>query len=221
MWRQLKLARVFGPTSGAFTKIELLVIVCVMAIMAALLLPALSRAKAKRAPINCSARLRQIGLAFRAWASDHSERFPMHVSVTNGGTMEIVDSGTVIPQFQIISNELSTPKILRCPEEGSRGYATNFANLQENNISYFVGLDAIEGRPSSLLSGDRNLTNRVTSGRPLVSLTTNGSLGWTKELHSRKGYLCFADGSVNLFRNGNLDATIQSLGMGTNRLALP
>src|SRR5205085_8808294 len=98
-----------------------------IALLAAIFLPALAKSKARSSRLGCTNCLKQIGLAFRSWSLDNNDQFPMRVSVTNGGTMELVASGVVYPHFQVMSNELSTPKILLCPNDEKRSYATNFA----------------------------------------------------------------------------------------------
>jgi prepilin-type N-terminal cleavage/methylation domain-containing protein len=60
----------------AFSLIELLIAVAIIALLASLLLPALARAKDRARQVACLANLRQIGLAFRLYLSDHEERFP-------------------------------------------------------------------------------------------------------------------------------------------------
>jgi competence protein ComGC len=206
----------------AFTVTELLITVACLALLALILLPALERTTPRSSKVGCSNNMKQIGLAFRTWAIDNNDHLPMQVSVTNGGTVELAASGEVFPHFQVMSNELNTSKLLHCPADNNRSWATNFtSDLTDKNLSYFVNIDSVLGDGTSLLCGDRNITNRASAGSRLVSMTKGTTIAWTKALHSEKGNLCFGDGGVQGFTNGAVTTVLQIRDGVTNRLAVP
>jgi prepilin-type processing-associated H-X9-DG protein/prepilin-type N-terminal cleavage/methylation domain-containing protein len=65
-----------ATASSAFTLVELLVALAVIALLAALLLPALTRAKAKAQSVVCANNLRQLGIAFMLYVDDNLDTFP-------------------------------------------------------------------------------------------------------------------------------------------------
>lgn len=207
---------------SAFTRIELLVTIACAVLALAIFLPVLAKSKARSSKLGCSNCLKQVGLAFRTWAIDNNDHYPMRESITNGGTMELVASGLVFPHFRAMSNELSTPKILVCPADKNKAYATNFDNdLNDTKISYFINVDSVEGNDSSLLCGDRNLNHKAQAGSRFVCVSGTPVIGWTGEIHRKKGYVCFADGSVRGFNNGAVASALRLPAGVTNRLAVP
>src|ERR1019366_8554144 len=129
-------------------------------ILCGMLLPALSQAKDKAQRISCANNMKQIGLAFRVWAIDHDDSFPFNVSTNKGGTLELCLLGSdgfdrnAAFHFQVMSNELSTPKILVCPADGKKQSALNFEGFQPENVSYKLrtGTNVSDVNPSQVLA---------------------------------------------------------------------
>jgi prepilin-type processing-associated H-X9-DG protein len=210
-------------TQTGFTLVALLVIVAVLAILAAMLLPALAAAKKKSSKIDCVNNLKQCGLAFRIWEGDNSDKYPMATSMTNGGTMEYITGADTFRHFLVMSNELSTPKILICPADTTRTAAISFARLKNENVSYFVGLDADDADPQRFLDGDRNITGAAEPENGILKLVPGGPVSWTAAIHNNQGNLGLADGSVQQFSNSGLRQALKNSGDATNvwRIALP
>lgn len=201
--------------------IELMIVLVVLGVAALVILPGIvDRHPYRAVRINCVNNLKQIGLAYRTWALDRNDKYPMELSVTNGGTMEAASLAFIT--FRVLSNELSTPKILVCPADKKRSPATDFqAGFNNLQISYFVGMDASTTNSSMFLSGDRNITNASRVARGVMNLTTNDPAGWTDEMHERQGNVGLADGSVQLLSRTRLCEALQYTGDPRNRLAMP
>ena len=138
--------------TDGFTLIELLVI-SVVVLMVLLLIPGLNAAKQESIRRRCVANLKQVGLAFRTSNLDgNGSEFFMQRSVQDGGTKELIDSGQVFVHYRVMSNELSTPKILVCPADKKKTIAKSFdQGFTDRNVSNHALGSAVIGPQSGNL----------------------------------------------------------------------
>jgi prepilin-type N-terminal cleavage/methylation domain-containing protein/prepilin-type processing-associated H-X9-DG protein len=202
------------------TLIEVLVVIFVIAVIAAMFLPALAAAKRKHARIGCVNKLKEIGLSFKIWEGDNDDKYPMQFAITNADTMKSIASGNAYVFWQTMSNELATPRILFCPDDTEHTEPTNnfSTGFSDANISYFFNLDGNGTDPQMILIGDDNLLVNGTRVQPgILNLSANNSVAWTKERHNGAGNIGLADGSVQQVTSDGFKSAL----ITTNRLVIP
>ena len=190
---QSDMKRTKNNNKQAFTLHELLVVAIVVLGMALLAVQSMAQVAKKSPRIYCANNLKQISTAFRVWAGSHTDRYPQKVSTASGGAM--INGASVLPGntytvFQVMSNELVTPKTMVCPSDGERNATTNFLNqtgkgaFNNLTVSYWVGRDADQTMSQMLLSGDRNVYgNSATVASPsAVILASYGNSPVTPSL---------------------------------------
>jgi len=150
------------PGSGTgFTLIELLVVIAIIAILAAMLLPALSKAKARALTTSCYNNLRQLGLAAHMYAGDYNDNIPRDTFGADlffaNLLLPYINGKTVPTEFQqdpaYISAVYSNVTIYRCP--ALREPAGTFHTLQYTINSKgwsgaVTGVSKLSSAPGSL-----------------------------------------------------------------------
>jgi len=171
-----------------FTLIELLVVIAIISILAALLLPAIARAKAKSRRISCVSNLRQLGISFALYLPENSERFPDRRDLKD--TLGYRPWTTWPPSDPrggwagvVLSNLLTTDSIWVCPEilssplrnlpqcrQEFRADNTNAAVVywlwRFDRKDDPVPLDNFWGKPADQCVADLRLANNPQAGQP-------------------------------------------------------
>jgi len=148
---------VIKRSHSAFTLIELLVVIAIIAILAAMLLPALAKAKARAQRIQCVSQLKQLGLGVQMFATDHNDVYPPAVYRTGNYQYQLswddlvhryiggTDSDADLELG--ISDPEKVPRILKCPADQVRlsiGWG-NFAARRSYSMNFAGDMDLQAG----------------------------------------------------------------------------
>ena len=172
-----------------FTLVELLVVVAIIGILVALLLPAVQAARASARSMQCSSRMRQIGLALHNFANSHHGRFPE----VHGHGFEDEESWifTLGPYLEDVD-------LMRiCPDDpvGPERYENDKTSYVLNGyLSVVIDLDLGGGTQIRNIHGAVKNINKVKATSKTIAMFEGGANIHNDHVHS---YDWFSEGNIN------------------------
>ena len=116
-----------SPAGRAFTLVEILVVIAIIGILASMLLPVLSKARAKARKVKCISNQRQIYVAYTMYADENKDWYPVVTGSAGAGgkqgTFTVPPTvarlyGAAVPEKQRPLNQhLDNPEIFKCPSD--------------------------------------------------------------------------------------------------------
>jgi prepilin-type N-terminal cleavage/methylation domain-containing protein/prepilin-type processing-associated H-X9-DG protein len=136
-----------APCGFAFTLIELLVVIAIVAVLAALLVPVLSKGKEAGKSAACIGNLHQVGVALQVYVDGNNNKLP--VMQNRPADTNVLATNALTSVEVVLKSELGNTNVLRCPSDtagifeqtGSSYYWNNLLNGEDANHLTSMGMN--------------------------------------------------------------------------------
>ena len=197
-------------STRAFTLVELLVVIGIIAILASIIFPVFLQTKRRALLTKCTSNVRQIGIAVKMYVQDYDERFPYARTIDSGE--ELKDIPTL---RQVLEPYVRNEDLWFCPSWiGEHGDLLTAQRSLWRSYDATYGYNAFPGQADQTLLGRRLGEVARPDTKPMVWCASGSAHSGINADEWAAGAVgavnvCYVDGHVKLFRGSLLEFTNQ------------